>query len=171
MFFLLCFDDNVTAHYTGKISWVPLKSPTYWEITVDDILLHGNSVVQKKPSKAIVDSGTSLLAGPSEQVSLIAEKLGAKKFINGEYILSCSGKLPDLTLKINGQSYVLTSDDYLIKAGKIIGIDICLLAIIGLDIPKPNGPLWILGDVFMRKYYTIFDADNQRVGLALAKRQ
>lgn len=152
------------AHFNGTLQWIPLSSETYWKIDIDDVKLGGKSYIPSGKHSAIIDSGTSLLTGPKSDVDKIAHKLGAKKFIRGEYLISCKTEhLPDLEFVIGGVSYSLRPSDYVISNGLI-----CLLAIMGLDVPAPAGPLWILGDVFMRKYYTVFDQGAARVGLAPA---
>lgn len=43
---------------------------------------------------------------------------------------------------------------------------ICSSTVMKMDIKKD---MFLVGDVFMRKFYTIFDRDNNRVGLARAR--
>jgi hypothetical protein len=43
-----------------------------------------------------------------------------------------------------------------------------LTGILGMDIPAPRGPLVVLGNIFLRKYYSIFDVENRRIGFAEA---
>lgn len=150
------------AYYTGDFNYVALLSATYWEITMDALNVAGTTF--GAGNKAIVDSGTSLLTGPSAAVADIAAALGAKEMgRTGEYLMDCNADAPNLDFVLGGVTYTLTPEDYLIPDG-----DVCLLGMMGLDIPRPNGPLFILGDVFMRKYYTKFDVDNKRVGFATA---
>jgi hypothetical protein len=149
--------------FTGELSFVPLKSTTYWEITMDNMKVNGVSQTNDEAVKAIVDSGTSLLTGPSDAVKKIAQTLGAKSISHGEYMMACDMNAPSMEFVLGGKTYTLAPKDYLIPNG-----DECLLGMIGLDIPRPNGPLWILGDVFMRKYYTNFDSANKQVGFAEA---
>jgi saccharopepsin len=39
----------------------------------------------------------------------------------------------------------------------------------GMDIPAPAGPLAILGDAFLRKWYSIYDLKKNAVGIAKSK--
>lgn len=149
--------------YTGDINYVPLSSATYWEYKLDGLTVDG--VTYGAGDKAIMDSGTSILTGPTEVVSALAASIGAKAINAAEYMVACdTPNLPTLTYKLNGIDYTLEPSDYLIPDGEL-----CLLGMMGMDIPRPNGPLWIMGDVFMRKYYTVFDVANEQVGIALAK--
>jgi len=151
-----------SSHYTGDFSYVPLTGEDYWRIALDDIKIKGAS--QTSCKTAIVDSGTSLLAGPKDDVAKIAKLMGAKSLMGKEWTVDCSADLPDITFTLGGKDYTFAKKDYTIQSGST-----CLFAMMGIDVPAPRGPLWILGDVFMRKYYTVFDWGNKRLGFATAK--
>jgi len=155
-----------TNHFTGDLQWISLSSATYWEVTLDSFTINGQSVTTSV--KGVVDSGTSLLAGPTDEVKAIAALVGAKPFFlnPNEYTIDCSAgsSMPALTFSLGGLELVLNGSDMIINAGGI-----CLFAMTGIDIPAPTGPLWIFGDPFMRKYYTVFDYEQKRLGFGLSK--
>jgi len=147
-------------HYSGDFTYVPLSSETYWAVALDGVKLGSDSVSSTK--RAIVDSGTSLLAGPKADVEAIANKLGAKSLMGKEWTVDCSKDLPDLSFTLGGKDYTLKKADLILQQSG----STCILGLMGIDVPA--GPLWILGDVFMRKYYVQFDWGQKRLGFALA---
>merc|ERR1711871_1772481 len=155
------------SHYTGELTYVDLTSETYWETKLDGMFLSDGSSVTTT-TKVILDSGTSILAGPSADVKALAATAGAKPFFLNpkEYTIDCKkiSSLPPLTVTMGGKDFTLEGKDYVIKARPM-----CLFAFTGIDVPAPNGPLWIMGDVFMRKYYVAFDYGQKRLGFAPLK--
>lgn len=114
----LVFGGYDTNHFTGEISWVNLKAPTYWEIQLDALNVDGTNYVASGGASAIVDSGTSMLTAPKDVVKQLAEKIGAKKFIGGEYVTACSkiDSFPDFEFMIDGKTYTLTPKEYMVRS-------------------------------------------------------
>jgi saccharopepsin len=156
-----------SSHYTGTLDYHKVTNADYWELGLDSFDIGGKSV--SNTTKAVIDTGTSLLAGPIAEVKAIAKLIGATPFPlqPKEYTVPCASVsgLPNLDFTLGGKTYTLEPKDYIINAENTI----CLLGMVGIDesrIPSPIGPFWILGDIFIRQFYTVFDFGQQRVGFA-----
>jgi cathepsin D len=157
-----------STKYTGDFTYTPVTIKGYWQFAVDGITLGSDSV--GSDIKAIADTGTSLLAVPKATfTSLVAKLPGVSPLAAGEYTVDCSkiSEMPTLTFKIAGKDFALEGSDYVLQISSA-GVTECLLGMMGIDVPAPRGPLWILGDVFLRKYYTVFDYGNNQLGFATA---
>lgn len=51
------------------IHWYDLEGTNYWEIKINDIKFEGSSAMSGWSARAILDSGTSLIAMPSNAFS------------------------------------------------------------------------------------------------------
>lgn len=100
--------------------------------------------------------------------------------------------LPDIKIKLKARKsfkskelisheITLKPEDYLIEGHRIgksfrgldkdfLGLinEECQPALMPIDVPAPRGPLFVFGEYFMRKFYTVFDRDENVVGLSVA---
>ncbi|CAO3625692.1 unnamed protein product [Cunninghamella blakesleeana] len=149
------------AHYHGDITWAPVRRKGYWEIELQDIKFDGK-YAELEVSGAAIDTGTSLIVAPSTIADLINSEIGAEKSWSGQYTIDCSkvDSLPEFCFVFAGKDFCLSGSDYILNVQNQ-----CISSFTGMDIP---GGLWIVGDAFLRKYYSVYDLGNDRVGLAVA---
>lgn len=152
-------------HYEGKVTKLPVRRKAYWEVELNEIKF-GKSSAKLEDTGAIVDTGTSLIALPTTLAELLNSQIGAKKGYNGQYSIECEKRdgLPDLTFNLAGKDFTIGPYDYILEVQGS-----CISALFGMDFPEPVGPLVILGDAFLRRWYSIYNVGDNTVGLAKAK--
>lgn len=93
--------------YEGELNYHRVVDKYYWLMKLDNILLGGQDVgLCRDGCRVIADTGTSLITGPTDDLTDLLEKLPVDD--------NCSGvdDLPDITFVLDGQHYTLTPDEY-----------------------------------------------------------
>ncbi|CAK6984011.1 pepsin A-like, partial [Scomber scombrus] len=73
-----------SSHYTGPVTWIPLTSATYWQIKMDSVTINGQTVACSGGCQAIIDTGTSLIVGPTSDINNMNSWVGASTGQYGE---------------------------------------------------------------------------------------
>ncbi|KAL5852919.1 hypothetical protein ACOSQ3_008037 [Xanthoceras sorbifolium] len=258
-------------HFRGDHTYVPVTKKGYWQIEVGDIFIANCSTgLCEDGCAAIVDSGTSVLAGPTKIVTQINHAIGASgivsleckqvvfkyenliweflisgvkpeiicvdiglcvyngsqymssgiesvvqnkttnrkesalctfcemivfwvqmqlrqqktkdnifKYVNelcevlpnpmGKSFINCDdiANMPSVSFTIGNESFPLSPEQYTLKIEGSYST-VCVSGFMALDVPPPQGPLWVLGDIFMGAYHTVFDLENLQIGFAEA---
>ncbi|XP_074585513.1 aspartic proteinase-like [Curcuma longa] len=267
----LVFGGVDPNHYKGNHTYVPVTRKGYWQFEMGDFLIAGESTGYCSGGcAAIVDSGTSLLAGPTTVIAQVNHAIGAEGIVSteckeivkeygelilelliaqtrpekickqiglcifdgsqyvstdiqsvvekekreasangnvlctacemavvwienqlrknqskerilayvnqlcerlpnplGESTVGCDqiGSMPNIAFTIGSRMFSLTPEQYVLKVEQQ-GTAVCLSGFMAFDVPSAQGPLWILGDVFMGAYHTIFDFGDNKIGFA-----
>lgn len=155
----ITFGATKSEHMVTPMFWQKVsKESGYWQVQIADITINNKKQNLCQDCQVAVDTGTSQLAGPTDVIQDLSKRLDVKT--------DCSNydKLPDLGFVMGENILNLKPQDYVDK-----GPDGCEVSLMPLDVPPPNGPLFIFGDPFLRKYYTAYDSANRRVGFATAR--
>lgn len=152
----LIFGGSDPTKYTGDFTYVPVTQEGYWQFTMDSAEIEGISLCDS--CVAIADTGTTLIAAPAEAVEYINEIIGADEY--GNVDCSSVSSLPPVNIVLGGTTFTLEGTDY-IQTETVQGSEYCYS---GFE----TNSFWILGDVFIGKFYTEFDYGNKRVGFAEA---
>jgi hypothetical protein len=162
-----------TSLYTGDIDYQTVDSTSYWTLTLSNLTVNSNSVTLPSgasSSQAAIDTGTTLVGGPTAQISeLFAQIPGSAPGTGnyqGYYTYPCSTTV-NVALSFGGQSWSISPDDF--ELTKLSNSQ-CLGAFFELDTSQSSSGSseisWIVGDTFLKNVYSVFRANPASVGFA-----
>jgi len=153
------FGEVKHHHMATELFWVDVaRASGYWEVAIDGIAVDDQPLGICAGCFVAVDTGTSELAGPSEVVQQLAQRLDVQS--------DCSNydSLPKLGFQTAGRILNLEPRDYIDRAEGH-----CEISLMPLDVPPPQGPLFVFGIPFLQRFYTVYNKAERKIGFAVAR--
>jgi pepsin A len=189
------------AFYSGQIEYFNVTDPYYWSLDLHSFQI-GNHVllsspegprtvspgllrreapqvqsvhgvgVGNAPARAIVDTGTTFFTAEDDVYTHVMELLP-----NARCGDITDGTHPPIVYKLRNaaggiRAFSFTFRDYMTHEGEG-DFAFCRPAFMRINVPREHGPGMVLGEVFMRSYFSVFDrgggTENAKIGFAEAR--
>ncbi|XP_072399512.1 lysosomal aspartic protease-like [Diabrotica undecimpunctata] len=155
-------------YYKGEFTYVPVSKKSYWQVTADGISV-GNHELCQDGCETIIDTGTTLIYGPAEDIKNINNVIGAKLLHENCdkqeicYSIDCNtnfNDLPNVVFSFGGQQFAIPPTTYIQRESHNCVTSFRIRESLNL------GNIWLVGDTFLRTVYTEFDFGKDRIGFA-----
>lgn len=189
----ISFGGYSTERLLSPLSYAPVAYPElgYWQVHITSLRI-GNSThdyCSDGQCRAVVDTGTSLLAVPKDFADELEEALRESMQdpvvtpdVSHEGMNCKMAKGSPLHFDIAGATLTLDPSDYArpvvqLQDEQLGGVSqvetpeqhVCRPTLMPIELQEPLGPkLFIWGEPFLKKYYTLYDWENKRIGFGLA---
>ncbi|KAH8925289.1 acid protease, partial [Atractiella rhizophila] len=172
----ICVGCTDSSHYTGDVKFADVTSDVFWAVECQGLTAKGKTISGTN-MRMLVDSGSSIVNLPADIIQAYAEGIGAsiQNQGGGNYVLVMScGDLAtlDFGFNIGGNIYDVAPLDLFVgttQSGQ------CGIILAATDVSRSdNTPLGVVGDTFMKNWYTVFSYNsttNHQIGFARAVQQ
>ncbi|KAI0338296.1 acid protease [Trametopsis cervina] len=163
--------------FTGDIEFLNLASNgvisqnTFWLLPMTTVTVNGKNIaLTSAESAAAIDTGTTLVGGPTDAVQAIWEAVPGSqpvRSMQGFFSFPCTTSV-SVSFSFGGKTWAISTDDMnlgTLQTGTCLGgiFDLGL----GSQIGSGGGnPSWVVGDTFLKNVYTVFRSSPPSVGFA-----
>ncbi|KAJ9122273.1 hypothetical protein QFC22_001693 [Naganishia vaughanmartiniae] len=164
------FGELDSSLYTGDITYIPVANnkQAYWNIPIAGITSQGTAVGLGSSVNAAIDTGTTLIGGPSSIVAAIYSAIPGSQAMTGSYAgyyeYPCSTKI-SLKMTFGTFTVEITEADFNIGSFGVDGT-MCIGGIYVQSLSSTSAIQWIVGDTMLKNVYSVYRYSPAAVGFA-----
>ena len=163
------------SRFSGDLATESILESSFWELTMNSLEIGGSKLELPAGMTSVFDTGSSLGVFSLDMAQYINQKLGippASK--EGWYAMPCSdgqipSNLPDLIMTFGSVRLRFTPNEYVYLQANVKKEIFCVSGILGIS--NLGAEHSIIGNVLLRRYYTVFDVKNRKLGFAVCNRE
>ncbi|KAI8370852.1 aspartic peptidase domain-containing protein [Choanephora cucurbitarum] len=156
------------SRFEGGLRFVDAIDDNYWMIAMQTIRI-GNQLPQFVRRKGIIDSGSTLIIMPAMDAKEYHKHIkGAFPNGDGTWSIPCKNvrDIQPIWIELDTITLELAADSLFMAPASSTSV-YCLSGI--SEQSSSDEDTWILGDVFLKNFYTVFDLERKQLGFAAAK--
>lgn len=153
----ISFGATNSAKYTGDITYTSVTDDVSWAIPMDDVSAGGTSAGVKDRT-AYIDTGTTYAFAPPADVKALYKLIPNSQSSDGVTWTFPCDSTAQVAFTFSGKSFSVNAKDFIAASESD---NQCIGSLFGMEIVSGS---WLLGDMFLKNVYSVFDIDGKRIG-------